>query len=78
MVIDLGGTRTTSQLSSIVDDFGSVNISSEQEAMRKDWSVIGEDVLSAMIAFGKENGKPKSSTEEKPITSHPENANEDN
>ena len=59
LAIDLGATRTTSQLSSIVDDFGSVNISSEQEAMKKDWSVIGEDIPSAMIAFGKENGQAK-------------------
>lgn len=59
LAIDLGATRTTSQLSSIVDDFESAKISSEQEAMKKDWSVIGEDILSAMIVFAKENDQTK-------------------
>ncbi len=59
LAIDLGATRTASQLSSIVDDFESVKISSEHEAMEKDWSVIGEDILSAMIVFTKENDQAK-------------------
>ncbi len=59
LAIDLGATRTTSHLKRIISDLGSAKISSEQEAMKEDWAVVGEDILSAMNTFTEENEQVK-------------------
>jgi hypothetical protein len=59
LAIDLGATRSASRLGEIIDDFGSVHIFSDEEAIRTDWEAVGDDILSAMNTFAKENEQLK-------------------
>lgn len=59
LAIDLGATRTSSQLRKLLIADNSTYISSEDEAMRKDWEAVGNDILAAMNTFAKENDRTK-------------------
>lgn len=59
LAIDLGATRTSSQLRKLLNADNSTYISSEDEAMRKDWEAVGNDILAAMNTFAKENDRTK-------------------
>lgn len=59
LAIDLGATRTSSQLRKLLNADNSTHISSEDEAMRKDWEAVGNDILAAMNTFAKENDRTK-------------------
>jgi|APSaa5957512622_1039677.scaffolds.fasta_scaffold14280_2 hypothetical protein len=58
-IFDLGGTLSRNRLNNIVEEYDSIEIQTEEEALRSDWEAVGSYISSAIKDAKTENVKKR-------------------